>query len=117
MRGTDARDARPYPEPRMAVSNLDRLKSAYDAWNRRDVDGALAYLDADVEWRMSGEIVGTADAYYGHDGVRSWWLEFLDPFESLEIEPEEITEVNPDRVLVRVRLKATGRQDIKVDLV
>jgi ketosteroid isomerase-like protein len=66
---------------------------------------------------MSGEIVGTADAYYGHEGVRSWWLEFLEPFESLELEPEEITEGNPDRVLVRVRLKATGRQDIKVDLV
>jgi ketosteroid isomerase-like protein len=100
----------------MTENNLDRIRRAYDAWNRRDLDAAMAYLDEDVEWRMSGEIVGTDDAYHGHEGVRTWWLQFLEPFEQVEIEPEEIVEASGDLVLVRVRLRARGRQGIEVDL-
>jgi len=100
----------------MAESNLVRVRAAYDAFNRGDVEAALAHLHDDVEWHMSGEIVGTEDSYHGHDGVRRWWLEFMEPFEALAIEPEEIVEFDDARVLVRVRLRARGRQGIEVDL-
>jgi ketosteroid isomerase-like protein len=101
----------------MGETNPDRVRSAYDAWNRRDLEGALAHLDEQVEWRMSGEIVGTAASYHGHEGVRAWWLDFLEPFESVEIEPLELAEPFEDIVLVRVRLRARGRQQIEVDMV
>jgi uncharacterized protein len=96
--------------------NAERIRQAYDAFNRGDLDAAMAFMHEDVEWRMSGAIVGTADAYHGHEGVRQWWLEFLEPFESMSIEPEEIIEATEDRVLVLVRLRATGREGIDVDL-
>ncbi len=100
----------------MAESNTDRIRRAYDAWNRGDLDAVVEFLDEDVEWHMTGEIVGTAEAYHGHAGVRSWWLQFTEPFERVEIEPEEIVEPSEDRVLVRVRVRATGRQGVQVDL-
>ena len=100
----------------MTESNVDRIRHAYDAWNRRDIEAAMAFLDEDVEWEMSGAIVGTEAAYRGHEGVRRWWLQFLEPFDSVTIEPLEVIESRADVVLVRLSLRATGRQGIEVDL-
>lgn len=100
----------------MTEANIDRIRRAYDAWNRGDLDAVMEYVDEDAEWRMTGEIVGTAEAYHGHAGVRSWWEQFTEPFEHVEIEPEEIAEPSDDQVLVRVRVRATGRQGVQVAL-
>lgn len=99
----------------MTESNVERVRHAYDAWNRHDIDAAMAFLDEDVKWEMSGEIVGTDAAYRGHDGVRRWWLQFLEPFEVVIIEALEIVETRRDVVLVHLRLHGTGRQGIEVD--
>jgi ketosteroid isomerase-like protein len=45
------------------------LKRAYDAFNRRDIAGALAVMHPDVEW-PNGMEGGTV---YGHSGVRQYW--------------------------------------------
>jgi ketosteroid isomerase-like protein len=45
------------------------LRRAYDVFNARDIDAALALLAADVEWPngMEGGYV------YGHAAVRDYW--------------------------------------------
>lgn len=100
----------------MPETNVGRIRAAYDAWNRNDVEAAIASLDENVEWEMSGTIVGTDAIYHGHEGVRRWWLQFLEPFESVTIEPLEVVEPRQDVVLVHLRLRGTGRQGIEVDL-
>lgn len=47
----------------------DLLIHAYAAFNARDIDGALATMDADVAWPngMEGGYV------HGHEGVREYW--------------------------------------------
>ena len=50
-------------------SSTSLLKAAYSAFNARDIDGALATMQPDVEWPngMEGGFV------YGHEGVRAYW--------------------------------------------
>lgn len=50
-------------------SSTALLKSAYAAFNARDIDGALSTMKADVEW-PNGMEGGTV---HGHEGVRAYW--------------------------------------------
>jgi ketosteroid isomerase-like protein len=61
---------------------------AYEAWNARDFDAVIALIDPDVEWTFAGgaQFPGIDDVYRGHQGVRRFWREFIDPWESIRIE-------------------------------
>ncbi len=48
---------------------VELLKKTYDAFNRRNIDGALAAMTSDVEW-PNGMEGGTV---HGHDGIRAYW--------------------------------------------
>ena len=45
------------------------LRKAYDAFNTRDMDGALALMHADVAWPNAME----GGTVHGHDGIRAYW--------------------------------------------
>ncbi len=51
------------------VDDIERIKSMYDSFNRRDIDGVLALLTDDVAWAngMSGGHV------HGREAVRDYW--------------------------------------------
>jgi hypothetical protein len=51
------------------IPPTDLLNRAYQAFNARDIDAALATLHADVEW-PNGMEGGTVK---GHQGVREYW--------------------------------------------
>jgi len=63
----------------MSQAEPDRLRRAYDALMRRDLEAFLSYVDPDVELTpLAVELEGTR--YRGHEGVREWWKELLRVF-------------------------------------
>jgi ketosteroid isomerase-like protein len=50
----------------MSQENVETLRRGYEAFNRRDIDGALEGLDPEVEWpnMLEGTIIR------GHQAVR-----------------------------------------------
>ena len=73
------------------------LTEAYDAFNARDIERALATMHADVEWPngMEGGYV------HGHDGVRDYWSRqwrLIDP----HVEPRRFTTSDTGHVVVDV---------------
>jgi len=73
------------------------LASAYAAFNRRDIDGALSAMRPDVEWAngLEGGFV------WGHEGVRTYWTrqwQIIDP----HVEPITFTQDVAGRVVVSV---------------
>ena len=95
--------------------NSELIRRAYDAWNRDAMSEFLALLDPEVEWHTSGRLPDVELVYRGHEEVLEFFRDFKDPWESIEIEPEEIREAG-DIVVVRVRFRAKGRAGIEVDL-
>ena len=91
----------------MSEENVDRIHRAYDAFNRRDLDAFLAFMDPEVEFRarfmeMEGE------AYYrGHPGVREWWRSLLAIFPDFNIEALGVRDLG-DTVIVTVRIRGHG---------
>lgn len=62
----------------MAVDNETLLLRAYETFNARDIDGALALMDPDVEWPNGME----GGCVHGHDEVRAYWTrqwQMIDP--------------------------------------
>jgi hypothetical protein len=73
------------------------IRRAYDAFNARDIDGALATLQPDVDWPNGME----GGRELGHDAVRAYWTrqwQLIDP----HVEPESISDDDQGRVVVEV---------------
>lgn len=53
------------------------VRSIYDAFARRDIEGALAHADRNIELIPHGtqSLVGRAEPYRGHDGVREYFAD------------------------------------------
>jgi ketosteroid isomerase-like protein len=81
----------------VADSDAALLKRAYEAFNARDIDGALATMQSDVEW-PNGMEGGTV---HGHTGVREYWTRqwgILDP----HVDPISLAADEEDRIVVEV---------------
>ena len=92
------------------------IRRAYAAWSRDDWDGFRAMLHPEVAWYSSGAFPGFEPVYRGHEGVRKWWQDFKDPFETVSIDLESLTE-HGDAVLTTVRLGGVGKgSGVAVDL-
>jgi len=81
----------------VGTSSIELIRRAYQAFNARDIDGALATMQPDVEW-PNGMEGGTV---HGHAGVRQYWTRqwgMINP----HVEPMTFDVDEAGRVLVGV---------------
>jgi hypothetical protein len=86
------------------------ITRAYAAANRRDFELILARNDPRrYEYRPSPDLLppDMETVYRGHDGYRRFWRLWLDAFEDIRWDPEEILDFG-DRVLVTTRQSGRG---------
>lgn len=86
----------------MTRDNIDVGRELIDAVNRRDLDAFLGLVRPDVEWDDSEGWPGIAGVYTGPEGVGDWWERFLEVWDSVAIEIEEIIEGSDGRVMMQV---------------
>jgi|SRR5579872_5315030 len=80
------------------MANTKKLiAQAYSAFNKRDIDGALALMTEDVSWPKASE----GGKIIGKEEVRAYWTRQWDEFDP-HVEPLAITEENGGKVCVRV---------------
>jgi ketosteroid isomerase-like protein len=90
----------------MSEENVELVRRAYDAFNRRDLDGFLALMDPDVE--AEPRTLGIeGGSYKGRDGMRRWWTELLAVFDDFEVDVIEVRG-NGDVTLVKLRIGGHG---------
>jgi len=74
------------------------IEQAYAAFNRRDIDGALALMTPDVSWPKASE----GGRIAGKEEIRAYWTRQWAEFDP-HVEPLEMTEDDGGRARVRVR--------------
>jgi ribosomal protein S18 acetylase RimI-like enzyme len=79
-------------------TNERLLRRAYEAFNARDIDGALATMHVDVDWPNGME----GGRLHGHEEVREYWRRQFDLIDSL-VEPRQIEQLSDGQVIVTVR--------------
>jgi ketosteroid isomerase-like protein len=92
--------------------NVDVVRKGYEAFGRGDINGLLAQLDPDVEWRTPGPAdLPTAGQRRGLDGVQEFFQTLSGLVETLRFEPKQFI-AQGDMVMVigddTSRVKATG---------
>ena len=82
---------------------------AYAAANRRDFDSVLMGWDAASEYHPSGDLLppDLETVFHGHDGYLRLWGYWLDAFEDIRWDPEEILDFG-DRFLVATQQRGSG---------
>lgn len=73
------------------------IEQAYSAFNKRDIDGALALMTQDVTWPKASE----GGKIVGKEEIRAYWTRQWGEFDP-HVEPLAITEENGARIRVRV---------------
>jgi ketosteroid isomerase-like protein len=96
----------------MSQENVELAYRAYDAFNRRDWDAALALMDDEVE--VESRLVAMEGVYHGHEGVRRWWDDFLGALPDYTVEVEELRDLG-DVTLAHFRGRGHARDTPLVD--
>ena len=97
----------------MSRENVEIVRRAFEASARRDADAVLALYDPDVEWDASRTQAGFADVYRGHDGLRRFFREWREAWDSDEYEYDELIEAGDAVISIatqRGRGQASGLQ-------
>jgi hypothetical protein len=81
------------------------IEQAYSAFNRRDIDGALALMTHDVNWPKASE----GGTIAGQEEVRAYWTRQWGEFDP-HVEPLAIAVEDGGKVRVRVRQLVKGLQ-------
>jgi ketosteroid isomerase-like protein len=88
----------------VASDNVEVVRELIDAWNRRDLEAALARLHPQCELRP----VESIRIVRGHDEFAAGFHEWFETFENFSVDPQDVN-VDGDRVLVDVTQRARGK--------
>jgi ketosteroid isomerase-like protein len=94
---------------------IEGLREGVEAFNRRDVDGAMAPLDPDVEL-VPLRAVLEGGSYHGAEGLRKLLEDLGDDWERFNLRADEFLPIGNDRVLVMGNVRARGKASgVEVD--
>ena len=102
----------PYGNPAATTGSIAVVRAIYDAFTRRDVEAALAFIAPDIEWLPAGtaELTGRTEPYRGHEGVREYFAEVEEAWEDLRLFADDIRVAGPGVVVFgHVEGRAGGR--------
>ena len=86
---------------------MELLRRAHEAFNRRDLDGFLGFMDPEVDFVTRDVRVEGDPRYRGHDGIRAWWGDLFEVFPDSSIEVLDVRDL--DRHLISdIQLRGRG---------
>jgi ketosteroid isomerase-like protein len=104
----------------MSEENVEIVRRAMDAYERRDFATLFAFYDREIEWHVGqlmaqatgsgqvGEIGDFDPVYYGHEGIRDFWRSWLEAWETISFDYEEFIDAG-DTVIVMLSQHTRGR--------
>jgi ketosteroid isomerase-like protein len=102
----------------MSRENVELVRRVYDAVNEGGVDAALEFAADDCVWDWSNSIGPAKGVYRGKEQVRQFTASFVDAFDEVRWDPEEIIDVDHARVIVVNHVRMRGRgSGVEVDAV
>jgi ketosteroid isomerase-like protein len=87
--------------------NSEIVARAHEALNSGDIDGLVGLCDDEFRLDMSDRVFNPA-MYEGHDGIRRFYAEVRDVWETYVWEPEELVDVG-SQVVALLRSSGRGR--------
>jgi ketosteroid isomerase-like protein len=98
----------------MSEENVEIVRRSTDAYNRRDLDGILENWapDAVLDWSNSRGF--EAGVFRGHSEIRAFTQRFLEAFDDVRLEIEDLVEVEDGLLVMENVTHLRGRDGIEV---
>ena len=93
----------------MPSENVELVRKVTDFFNQREVDQALELTSEDFVMDWSNSIGPLKGIYRGRDEVIGLWRTFLDAWEEIHWDPDEIVDIDDRRVMIVNRVRMRGR--------
>jgi uncharacterized protein len=92
------------------AANADTLKQGYEAFNKGDLEGAMANFADDIRWENpEAPMLPLNGVYEGKEAVQKLFIETASIWEEFKIEPDEMVE-SGDTVVVLSHSEAKARE-------
>ena len=91
----------------MSQENVEVVRRAVAAVNRRDIEAYLACCTDDVQ--LSTPLTDVAGVYEGPDGIRRFFADVGDTGPDFQLTIERVEAIGPDRVLAFMLVTVSGR--------
>ena len=91
----------------MSQENIEIVKRAMAAFDRRDVDAIYECVAPDLAWFPAMPVTFAGGAFRGREGIESYVREVSDAWEEYRVVAEDVRDLG-DRVLVLSRVEALG---------
>jgi ketosteroid isomerase-like protein len=92
----------------MSERDVELLRQAYQAFNRRDLGALLDFFDPDAYWVPAPSAWRNGYAYHGPEGVRQLLTDLAADWDEFSAEPEEFREID-DLIFVSGRVHAVTK--------
>jgi ketosteroid isomerase-like protein len=92
----------------VSPENVEVFKRAIAAGNRRDVEALLEKFHPEVEYHAVLPMLGRDAVYRGHDGVREFLRDVMEPWSDAQFEAGAIREAG-DRVVALGHWRGHGK--------
>src|SRR4051794_9804434 len=96
----------------MSEENVEVVRRAISAYNRRDLEALRAVNDPDIELDWTESLGLDAGVYRGHDDVLAFFQQYFEAFGRIEIEADRFIE-RGDSVVVSTSAQLVGRDGIE----
>ena len=92
----------------MSQENVEIVRDLLEAFRRRDHERAFDYYDPDIVWEdLSGQ--DTGGVFHGHEGVRTYWRQWLSAWRDLQFEIQDLRDAGDDVVALIHKQRQWGR--------
>jgi uncharacterized protein len=95
----------------MSQENMKVVQAVFDAWGRGGPEAAAELFDPRIDWRAAEGALDDAGPISGLDAMRAYLQDWLDDFDELSLEPDELIDAGEQVVAVqrmRGRARASG---------
>jgi ketosteroid isomerase-like protein len=91
----------------MSAENVELVRQLYEWFAARENAKPFEVYDPDIEWDVSRQFatgpvpgfgVGFDQVYRGHEGVRSFWRQWLEAWESIEFRLDDLIDAGDEVV-------------------
>jgi ketosteroid isomerase-like protein len=106
----------------MSEENVDLVRRLLEMFANREHEAVFAFYAPDIEWDatawesiaaapadVGGGIAGLAGVYRGHEGVRTYWRRWLEAWQEIQFEIQEVLDGGDEVVALIRNQRQVGR--------
>jgi ketosteroid isomerase-like protein len=97
----------------MSQENVELVRRLLEMFAKREHEAVFAYYDPEIEWDSTNwGIAGFDDlsgVYHGHEGVRTYWRQWLQAWKDLDFELQDVLDAGDDVVALIRNQRVWGR--------